>query len=100
MFLISKSEHLDIHDGNYISAESISPIKTTYYTSYDEGSHEYVLYNGDKYDVIKNAYDYVTISDVDYRLIYDDDEKTKAHAFVNGDTMYFTINSDAYKNVF
>ena len=97
MFLISKSEHLDIHDGNYISAESISPIKTTYYTSYDEGSHEYVLYNGDKYDVIKNAYDYVTISDVDYRLIYDDDEKTKAHAFVNGDTMYFTINSDAYK---
>lgn len=97
MFLVSKSERLDIHEGNYILAESMSPFKNVYYTSVGDEYNEYVLYNGDKYDVVKNLYDYITISDVDYRLIYDDEEKTKAHAFVNGDTMYFTINDDFYK---
>lgn len=115
IFLVSKSEKLDIHEGNYIVAESTSPIKAVYYTRTDDAynvskdglvtckdggsvvfkasGHEYVLYNGDKYDVEPNLYDYVTISGVDYRLIYDNEEKSKAHAFVNGDTMYFTIDS-------
>lgn len=97
IFLVSKSEKLDIHEGNYIVAESTSPIKAVYYTRTDEDGNEYVLYNGDKYDVEPNFYDYVTISGVDYRLIYDNDEKAEAHSFVNGDTMYFTINNDVYK---
>ena len=97
MFLITNSDRLDIHEGNYITAESTFPVKINYSVDTDNDGNDYVLYNGKKYDVIENLYDYITISDVDYQILYDNDSRTEAHAFVNGNTMYFTVNQDKYK---
>lgn len=93
IFLITKSERLDIVEGNHIKAESTYPIDLNYYVSNDEDGNEYVIFNNRRYDVEHNLYDHVIISDTTYRLCYDNDEKTKAHSIVNGDTINFKISN-------
>ena len=94
IFLISHSEDLGVKEGNYILATSTAPINKKYFVNKDEEGNQYVFFNNTKYDVVEYLYDYVTISERNYRLIYDNDEKTEAHAFVNGETMYFTTEKD------
>lgn len=93
IFLITKSEKLDIFEGNCIEAVSTSPIEMKYYVSSDEDGNEYVIYGNNRYDVEHRLYDHVIISEITYRLFYDNDEKTEAHSIVNGGTINFNISN-------
>ena len=46
MFLITNSDRLDIHEGNYITAKSTSSIKIDYNVDTDDNGNDYVFYNG------------------------------------------------------
>lgn len=94
IYLITKSERLDISVGNYIKAESTYPIELNYYVSVGEEGDEYIIYNNNRYDVVRNLYDYVTISENNYMLSYCNDEKTKAYATINGKVIDFNVIND------
>lgn len=84
LFLITKSESLDLKPDDIITAKSNGAITTR--AKVEDG---HVTYLGKKYDVINNAYEYITVGDNEYRLMKDSDG---TYATINGNKIYYSIN--------
>ena len=86
LFLVTKSESLDLKPGDVILAKSNGAITTRVKVEGD-----YITYLGKKYDVVNNAYSCITINDIEHRLIEDSDGVCTT---INGNKIYYSLSGN------
>ena len=96
ILLVNTAENVDIQTGNFVIAESNSPIEIIRYVEQISGETEgeivrYITHEGVRYDVKAHLYDTVNINGNEYLLTYTDDG---ARSVINGETLYFEINEN------
>ena len=100
ILLIDSNENDDIQVGNYILAESQTPISIDRYLECEGETGEgdeyncvnyYITFQGKKYYVEDRLYDTVELSGSKYVLNYLDEYKTSASTVVNGEKLFFNI---------
>lgn len=96
ILLVDTAENVDVQPGNFIIAESNSPIDIIRYVEEISGETEddtvlYVTHEGVRYDVKSHLHDTVNINGNEYLLTYTDDWATTT---INGETLYFEVNGN------
>jgi len=97
VILIGADGGSDVSPGNFIIAESNSPISIKRYVEEDSDvveKNKYIVFGGKKYLVEAHLCDTVNISDEDYVLTYLNEELSSASTVINGETMYFDIDDN------
>jgi len=92
MLFIDTTEHSDIEVGNFIIAESNSPLYVEKTVEEDE-NRKYITYCNNRYDVKEHICDKVLIDGVEFPLTYLNDERTSASTIINGETLYLEVSS-------
>ena len=94
LFVVTKSESLDIKTDDIIIAKSSGsiPSKLIVQSDFNGGEErKYVLYNGKRYDVLPDRYKYIKAYDNEYRLF---DDYEPFYSIINGNVVYFTIDGN------
>ena len=97
VILMCSDEGSDVIPGNFLIAESNSPITITRMVETDEEENNYFIFEGKKYLVENKLADTINISGEDYLLTYLNDDYTSASTIINGETMYFDVDGTKAK---
>ena len=98
LIIIGIDEGNDIIPGNYLIAESNSPIDLIRVVETDENNDEYVEFLGKKYLIEDRVYDTVNISGENYLLTYLNEDYTSASTMINGETIYLNVEENIDEN--
>lgn len=95
LFLATSSQRLNLKVGDTVIAKSNGLISTKLGVLSDdvesEDADEYVIYLGVRYDVKKDAYKRINVSDSYHMLIMEDGDGYDAYAYFGSEKIYYTI---------
>ena len=98
LFLAASSQRLNLKVGDTVIAKSNGLISTKLEVLSDnvesEDADEYVIYLGVRYDVKKNAYKRINVSDSYHMLIEEKGDGYDAYAYFGSEKIYYTIEGD------